>query len=122
MIRVITSFKKAEGKTAQWCSDYYRNSHVQLARKEFLKFPYIKKFSTTKVLRQMEVIKGRRTEEPAVLWFGEVYFDGLREFDEYLNAKTVEEQISDDRVYASELDVYVCGEEEIVLDRLPKLK
>lgn len=66
----------------------------------------------------MEVIKGRNTEQPEVLWIGEVYFDGLAEFDRYLQAQSVGEQLADDRVYASELDVFVCGEEEVILDRL----
>ena len=120
MIRVITSFKKAADKSAEWCSNYYRNSHVQLARQAFLQFPYIRKFSTMKVLRQMEVIKGRQLEPPEVLWLGEVYFDSLHEFDTYLRAQALPEQLADDRVYASELDVYVCGEEEVILDRLQK--
>ncbi len=117
MIRVVTSFKKAEGKSAEWCSNYYRTSHVKLARKAFSKFPYIKKFTTSRVLRQMEVIKGRNTEQPEVLWIGEVYFEGLAEFDSYLQAQSVSEQLADDRVYASELDVFICGEEEVILDQ-----
>jgi len=120
MIRVITSFKRAEGKPAEWCSNYYRTSHVQVARKAFLQYPYIRRFSTTKVLRQMEVIKGGQIEPPEVLWIGEVHFDGLAEFDSYLQAQTLQEQLADDRVYASQLDVYVCGEEEVILDRSRK--
>lgn len=120
MIRVITNFVKAEGKSAEWCSEYFRKSHVELARKAFLGFPYIRKFSVSKVLRQMEVLKGRDTSPPDVLWFGEVYFDSVKEFDSYLRAQTLPEQIADDRLYASELNVYICSEEEIIFDRLPK--
>lgn len=120
MIRVITNFAKAERKSAEWCSEYFRKSHVELAGKAFLGFPYIRRFSVTRVLRQMEVIKGRDTSQPDVLWFGEVYFDSLGEFENYLRAQTLAEQIADDRLYASELNVYVCSEEEIIFDRLPK--
>lgn len=119
MIRVITNFKKAPDRSAQWCSDYYRKSHVQLARKAFLPFPSIRKFSVSRVLRQMEVIKGgKAVTEPDVLWFSEIYFDGLKEFEEYLQAANVEAQIEDDRLYTSEVNVYVCAEEEVLLDRL----
>ncbi len=118
MIRVITNFKTADGKSAAWCSNYYRNSHVELARKAFLEFPFIKKFSIARVLRQMEVIKGRDTNTPDVLWFSEIYFDGLKEFEKYLSADTVSAQIQDDRLYASEVNVYVCAEEEVILNKL----
>lgn len=120
MIRVITSFKPAAGKSAEWCSNYYRNSHVHMARQAFLRYPFIKRFSTMRVLRQLEVIQGRQIDPPEVLWIGDVHFASLEEFDRYLRAQTVQEQLTDDRVYASQLDVYICGDEEVILDRLNK--
>lgn len=118
MIRVITNFKKATGKSAEWCSEYYRKSHVELARNAFSQFPSVKKFSVTKVLNQMEVIRGgKAAAEPEVLWFSEIYFDSLRDFEHYLQVANVNEQIEDDRRYASEVNVYVCLPEEVILGR-----
>ncbi len=118
MIRVITNFKKASGKSSAWCSDYYRKSHVELARRAFLQFPFVRRFSVSRVLRQMEVIKGgKSTSEPDILWFSEICFDGLKEFETYLERANVNEQIEDDRLYASEVNVYICEREEILIQQ-----
>ncbi len=119
MIRVITNFKKAVGKDADWCSRHYRESHVNLASRAFEQFPFIQKFSVSKVLQQMEVIrKGTLVTDPEILWFSEIYFDGLDQFQQYLREANVSEQIEDDRTYASEVNVYVCAPEEVILNRL----